>query len=88
MLARYNDFLASENNQAERETAQGRFTDVLLKTSPGWRFIAWRGGDAPRWKEKLSSEPSLTFGTHHTAHRCAENVSAGQLSSQMATRGR
>ena len=48
----YYYYLASENNKGERETAHGRFTDVLLKTSTGWRFIAWRGDDDPRWKEK------------------------------------
>ncbi len=43
--------VATENRKGERETNHGRYTDILLKEGERWRFIAWRGGEDPRWKQ-------------------------------------
>lgn len=51
-VAHYYYSIATETKKGERKTIHGRYTDVLLKTGDGWRFIAWRGGDDPRWKEE------------------------------------
>ena len=48
-VAHYYYATASEDADGERETSYGRYTDVLVKTSDGWKFIAWRGGDDPRF---------------------------------------
>lgn len=29
------------------KTVNGRFTDVLVRTSDGWKFLSWHGGDDP-----------------------------------------
>ena len=39
---------ARENAKKERETVQGRYTDVLVKEGGRWLFIAWAGGDDPK----------------------------------------
>ena len=52
-VAHYYYTLSVENTKkGERETVHGRYTDILMKTDEGWRFIGWRGGDDPRWKQK------------------------------------
>ena len=43
--------VATENRKGERETAHGRFTDILVKDGQRWLFLAWRGGLDPRWKQ-------------------------------------
>lgn len=34
----------TEDAEGERESANGRYTDVLVRTDDGWRFLAWHGG--------------------------------------------
>lgn len=36
---------AFENNAGEVKTDNGRYTDILVRTTDGWRFIGWHGGD-------------------------------------------
>ncbi len=38
---------ASENRKDERKTVHGRYTDILVKESGTWRFLAWSGGANP-----------------------------------------
>jgi hypothetical protein len=38
---------ASENAKKEHKTANGRWTDVLVKDASGWKFITWAGGADP-----------------------------------------
>lgn len=41
---------SSANEQKKKggeiETSNGRYTDILVRTDDGWRFLAWAGGDA------------------------------------------
>lgn len=39
---------AYEDNKGEVETNHGRYTDILVRTSDGWKFIGWHGGDDPK----------------------------------------
>ena len=36
---------ASKDADGKVETSNGRYTDILLRTDDGWKFIAWHGGD-------------------------------------------
>lgn len=36
---------AYKEKGSEAEINNGRFTDVLIRTEDGWKFIAWHGGD-------------------------------------------
>lgn len=36
---------AFKNNDDEVKVSNGRYTDVLVRTEDGWKFIAWHGGD-------------------------------------------
>lgn len=36
---------AREDKKGEIEFSNGRFTDVLVRTPDGWKFLAWHGGD-------------------------------------------
>lgn len=36
---------AFENKDGDVEVNNGRYTDVLIRTDGGWKFIAWHGGD-------------------------------------------
>ena len=47
-VMQYHYQIARENYKKERETVTGHYTDVLLKESGKWRFIAWEGGDDPK----------------------------------------
>lgn len=51
-VAHYYYSLAVEPKEGPRKTMHGRFTDILIKTDMGWKFIAWHGGDDPRLKEE------------------------------------
>ncbi len=51
-VAHYYYSLAVEPKEGPRKTVHGRFTDILIKTDGGWKFIAWHGGDDPRLKEE------------------------------------
>lgn len=48
-VAHYYYAIAAEDTEGEHETTYGRYTDVLVKTPDGWKFLAWRGGDDPRF---------------------------------------
>jgi len=36
---------AVEDKDGKIETSNGRYTDILLRTDDGWKFVAWHGGD-------------------------------------------
>ena len=44
-VAHYLYSQALENNNEEVETTSGRYSDILIRTEDGWKFIAWHGGD-------------------------------------------
>jgi ketosteroid isomerase-like protein len=44
-IAHYLYSSAYEAKKGEIEMNTGRYTDVLVRTQDGWRFIAWHGGD-------------------------------------------
>jgi len=44
-IAHYLYTSANEDNDGKVEVSNGRFTDVLVRTDDGWKFIAWHGGD-------------------------------------------
>jgi hypothetical protein len=44
-VAQYRYSIVRENYKKERETATGRYTDILVKDSGRWMFLAWAGGD-------------------------------------------
>lgn len=45
-VAHYMYTSASKNSDKEGkiETINGRYTDILVRTNDGWKFIAWAGG--------------------------------------------
>jgi hypothetical protein len=47
-VVQYRYQMARENYKKERETVQGRYTDVFIKDGGRWQFIAWAGGDDPK----------------------------------------
>jgi hypothetical protein len=47
-VIQYRYMSARENFKKERETANGHYTDVMLKENGRWMFIAWSGGDDPK----------------------------------------
>jgi ketosteroid isomerase-like protein len=44
-IAHYLYTNAFEDKDGEIEVKNGRYTDVLVRTEEGWKFIAWHGGD-------------------------------------------
>lgn len=44
-VAHYLYTTAYEDKDDVVEMNNGRYTDVLVRTADGWRFIAWHGGD-------------------------------------------
>ncbi|MDX1507892.1 MAG: nuclear transport factor 2 family protein [Woeseiaceae bacterium] len=44
-IAHYLYTSAYEDKDGEVEMTNGRYTDVLVRSEDGWRFIAWHGGD-------------------------------------------
>ena len=44
-VAHYLYSSASKDNEGKIKTVNGRYTDVLIRTADGWKFIAWHGGD-------------------------------------------
>ena len=44
-VAHYLYSSAFEDKEGKIEVNNGRYTDVLVKTDEGWRFISWHGGD-------------------------------------------
>jgi len=44
-IAHYLYSTAFKDKKGEIEMANGRYTDVLVRTEDGWKFVAWHGGD-------------------------------------------
>ncbi|NIL93260.1 MAG: hypothetical protein GTO71_02200 [Woeseiaceae bacterium] len=44
-VAHYFYTSASEDKNGDVEVDNGRYTDVLVRTEDGWKFLAWHGGD-------------------------------------------
>ncbi len=44
-VAHYLYSTAFKGKDGEIEMNNGRYTDVLIRTGDGWKFIAWHGGD-------------------------------------------
>ena len=36
---------ATENKEGEVDVSNGRYSDILIRTDDGWKFIAWHGGN-------------------------------------------
>jgi hypothetical protein len=41
----YTSASRNKNKEGEFETTNGRYTDILVRTDDGWKFLAWAGGD-------------------------------------------
>jgi len=44
-IAHYLYTSATEDRDDDVEVSNGRYTDILVRTEDGWKFIAWHGGD-------------------------------------------
>lgn len=44
-VAHYLYSSAFKSKDGEIEVSNGRYTDVLVRTDEGWRFLTWHGGD-------------------------------------------
>lgn len=44
-VAHYLYTVAVKHKSGDVETSNGRYTDVLIRTDNGWKFLAWHGGD-------------------------------------------
>ena len=44
-IAHYLYSSAFQDKDDEVEMSNGRYTDILIRTEDGWKFIAWHGGD-------------------------------------------
>ena len=44
-IAHYLYSTAFKKKDGEIEMSNGRYTDVLVRTEDGWKFLAWHGGD-------------------------------------------
>lgn len=44
-IAHYLYSSAYEDKDGNVETSHGRFTDILIKTDDGWKFLGWHGGN-------------------------------------------
>ena len=44
-VAHYLYTSAYQDNQDKVEVTNGRYTDVLVRTQDGWKFLSWHGGD-------------------------------------------
>lgn len=44
-IAHYLYTSAFQDKDDEVEMSNGRYTDILVRTDAGWKFIAWHGGD-------------------------------------------
>jgi len=44
-IAHYLYTNAEEDKDGKVEVSNGRYTDVLVRSADGWKFIAWHGGD-------------------------------------------
>jgi len=44
-IAHYLYTSAYEDKDGDVNTSHGRFTDILIRTGDGWKFLGWHGGD-------------------------------------------
>ena len=44
-VAHYLYSTAYEPKKGDIEMSNGRYTDILVRTEDGWKFLAWHGGD-------------------------------------------
>ncbi|NIV16936.1 MAG: DUF4440 domain-containing protein [Woeseiaceae bacterium] len=44
-IAHYLYTSAFQDKEKKTKVSNGRYTDVLIRTDDGWKFIAWHGGD-------------------------------------------
>ena len=44
-VAHYLYSSAFQDNDDEVELSNGRYTDILVRTEDGWKFLSWHGGD-------------------------------------------
>ena len=44
-VAHYMYSSATQSKDGEVEMSNGRYTDILVRTDDGWKFLAWHGGD-------------------------------------------
>lgn len=44
-IAHYLYSSISESKKGEIERNNGRYSDILIRTDDGWKFLAWHGGD-------------------------------------------
>jgi ketosteroid isomerase-like protein len=44
-VAQYLYSVAFKDKEGKFEMTNGRYTDILVRTEDGWKFIAWHGGD-------------------------------------------
>jgi hypothetical protein len=44
-IAHYLYTNATKNKKDEIDVSSGRYSDVLIRTDDGWKFLAWHGGD-------------------------------------------
>jgi len=44
-VAHYLYSTARKNKDGTTKNANGRYTDVLVRTEDGWKFVAWHGGN-------------------------------------------
>jgi ketosteroid isomerase-like protein len=44
-VAHYLYSTAYESKDGDIKMSNGRYTDVLVRTEDGWKFLAWHGGD-------------------------------------------
>lgn len=44
-VAHYLYTAANEDADGDVEVRNGRFTDILVRTEDGWKFLAWHGGE-------------------------------------------
>jgi ketosteroid isomerase-like protein len=45
-VAHYFYTSANQDKDDEVEVSNGRYTDVLVRTDDGWKFLSWHGGDS------------------------------------------
>jgi hypothetical protein len=44
-VAHYLYSMAFEQKDGEVKLTNGRYSDILVRTADGWKFVAWHGGD-------------------------------------------
>jgi ketosteroid isomerase-like protein len=44
-VAHYLYTVATQDNEDKLKVRNGRYSDILVRTGDGWRFLAWHGGE-------------------------------------------